>query len=255
MRIVVCFKVVPDDQEIQVRADGTLDLSSAPAKAGAYDLNAVEAAVQIVEQVGGEVILLSAGTPEYVGNSKMRKGVLARGADSLVTVADASLAEADSYATAQVLAAAIRKIGDVDLVLFGDGSADMYAQQVGLMTGYMLGIPTMASVGSVEVKDGALELSHVLEDRIEILQCETPAALCVTSDINTPRIAGMKDILAAGKKPVVEYAISDIEVQPDPKSEVVSMLAIAQRDRMKTVLDGDLAEAVAEVSAALRQAL
>ena len=113
MKIVVCFKVVHDEQEVKVEADRTLSFDKAPVQPSAYDLNALEAAVSLVEKEGGEVVLLTAGPSSLVENSKMRKGILARGAGSMIAVSDDALAGADSLYTAKVLAAAVEKIGDV----------------------------------------------------------------------------------------------------------------------------------------------
>ena len=128
MNIVVCCKVVPDDQDIQVAADGTLDYSKAKPIVSAYDLNAIEAAAQLAD--GGRVVAVTAG-PADIDDSKLKKNILARGVDELyMTADDAVRAALDAHAAAAALADLVAKAGEYDLILCGDGSADDYAQQV-----------------------------------------------------------------------------------------------------------------------------
>ena len=105
MNILVCYKIVPDEQDIVVKPDQTLSFDRAELKIGQYDLNAVEAGVQLVEAAGGAVTALTVGGAE-VDNSKMKKSILSRGPGSNLAVKDDSLAGADSATTAKALAAA-----------------------------------------------------------------------------------------------------------------------------------------------------
>ncbi len=80
-----------------------------------------------------------------------------------------------------------------------EGSADLYAQQVGVQLGELLGIPVINSVSKITVEDNKCIAERSLEDELEVLEISLPAVICVTTDINQPRIGGMKEILAAGK--------------------------------------------------------
>ena len=142
MNIITCYKIVPEEQDIVVEKDRSLSFNRAEWKIGQYDLNAVEAGVAIAEATGGKVMALSVGGKE-LDNSKLKKGILSRGPEELYLVIDESLGNADSYTTAQTLAAAIRKIGKVDLIICGEGSSDLYAQQVGAQLGQMLKAATI----------------------------------------------------------------------------------------------------------------
>ena len=131
MNIVVCYKIVPDEQDAVVQADRTLSFERAALKIGDYDLNAVEAGAQLASASGASLVSLTAGG-DPVEDSKLKKAILARGPHENVAVKDASLPEAGSAVTARVLAAAVKQLDDVSLVLCGEGSADRYAQQVGV---------------------------------------------------------------------------------------------------------------------------
>lgn len=245
MRIIACIKAAPDDADITVGADRTLDFSRAQIKIGSYDLNAVETARQLADEVGGEVIGVSVGGDE-LANTKLRKDVLSRGLDSLITVpGEPGL---DSFQTASALAAVIAELGQVDLVLLGAGSSDRYAQQVGNQLGALLGRPTLNQINAISVDGGQLRVERVLEDAEQVIGVELPAVLSVTSGINTPRIAGMKDILAAGKKPVSEMSAP----VPAASARVVSLQAPEQVDRRRQIVEGDAADVAQQLAQFLK---
>ena len=174
MRIVACYKIVPNDQEISVKGDRTLDTSKAQLAISRYDLEAVEAAVQF-KGAEDEVCALTVAA-EAVDNTKLRKAILSRGPQALYAVHDEKAEEADSLKTAQTLKAAIEKIGDVELVLCGEGSEDMYCQQVGPMLGALLGWTNVNAVSKIsrsEKRRGAIS-KFFFEDRVAPV---TPAEL------------------------------------------------------------------------------
>lgn len=223
MNVVACYKIVPDAQDIAVKADRTLDFDRAEHVIGEYDLVAIEEAAHIAEETGGKAVLLSAGGKELT-DSKLIKAALSRGTEELYCVVDDALVGASSFQTASVLAQALEKI-EFDLVICGEGSADLYAQQVGILLGSLLNVPVLNAVSKIEVKDNTLVVERTLESEVETLQVSLPAVISVTSDINLPRIPQLKDILAAGKKPVTTWSLSDIGELPTSNIEVVSTLA------------------------------
>ena len=248
MRIVACFKVSPEAQDIQARPDRTLVLDRAAWKIGAYDLFAIEAARQLADQTGGTVVGLSAGGPA-LANAKTAKDALSRGLDELVSVVADELPGAESYQTAAVLARAIAEIGGVDVVLLGAGSSDAYAQQVGNQLGAILGWPTLNAVNAITASGDALVVERLLETAVQVVEVGLPAVLSLTSGANTPRIAGMKDILAAGKKPVRALDLDDLAA---PTARLVSELAPEQVDRRHVVIEGAAADAAAELATYLK---
>lgn len=245
MRIVACIKAAPEDADIAVRPDRTLDLSRAQWKVGAYDLNAIEAARRLADDVGGEVIGLTVGG-DALSATKLRKDVLSRGLDSLVVVPGDP--GADSFQTASALAAALDGLGGADLVLLGAGSADRYAQQVGNQLGALLGRPTLNQVDAIAVTADGLRVERLLEDAVQVVDLPLPAVLSLTSGINSPRIPGMKDILAAGKKPVTEV----VAPMPAGSSRTASVLAPDQVERGRVLVEGDPAEAALKLAQFLK---
>jgi electron transfer flavoprotein beta subunit len=239
MRVISCCKAVPEEQDIVIAKDRQISLEKAEWKIGPYDLNAVEAGKQIVEAAGGQLSGLCAGG-KILDNSKLKKDILSRGLDDLYLVIDETLEQADTYQSARVLEAAIKKIGDFDLVLCGAGSSDLYAQQVGNQLGELLGLPTVNAVNRITPRGNKVIVERALENATETLEISLPAVLSVTSEINVPRIAGMKDIIAANKKPVIKFSLSEIEVTDNkPSSTVLSTLAPEQVERRMNILAGE----------------
>jgi len=209
MNIIVCYKLIPDSEDLVKNPDGSISLEQAEWVISDYDLLAVEAGLQLVEKHGGKLTALSVGT-DKLQNSKAKKDILSRGPDELYLVTDPTLGYGDTHQTAQVLTSAIQKIGEFDLVLFGEGSGDLYFQQVGLQVGELLGKPTLNAVSKVDVENDALTVERSLENVIDVLSVPMPAALSVTTDINVPRLPSMREILKAGKKPVTEWTLGDL---------------------------------------------
>lgn len=253
MKIIVCCKVVPEEQDISVKADRSLDISRAAAKISQYDLNAVECAVELAGK-DGEVIALTAGPKKWVEGSKIRKDILSRGPASLEVVMDDSLEGALPSKTADVLAGAAKKIG-FDLILFGEGSGDLYAQQVGVLVGEKLEVPTINAVSSVSIDGNKVIVERALEKETEVLEMSMPAALCVTSDINVPRIPTMKAILAAGKKAVNAADIASLGVEAKALSTLESVLAPQGAERLNKIMEGDSEDVVAAFAEQIKKCL
>ena len=252
MNIVAAFKVVPDDQDIQVSADGTLDYSKAKNTVSAYDLNAIEAAAQLAAaNEGSNVVAVTVGGAD-IDDSKLKKNVLARGVDELYMTADDACKGLDARATAVALAELVSKVGAFDVVLCGDGSADNYAQQVDVQLADALGLPVVTAVSAVSVEGAVATCDRMLETQLQTVQVDLPAVISVVPDIALPRIPGMKDILAAGKKPSSVNAASDVEAAV---VDVVETKAPQQAERKMEMLDASVDGDLEKFAAALKAAL
>lgn len=255
MNIVVCYKIVPDERDALVQADRTLSFDRAALKIGDYDLNAVEAGAVLAEQAGATLTCLTVGGEE-VEDSKLRKGVLARGPETNVVVNDASVAQAGSAKTAQVLSAAIKTLDDVALVLCGEGSADRYAQQVGVQLGETLGWPVVNAVTAIELDGQTARVQRTVENVVESLEVPLPAVLAVAADMNQPRIPSMKDILAAGKKPTTSVSLAEIGIDGAPEEiTTVSTLAPEQKERACTIFEGSDEDTINKFVSLIREQL
>ena len=256
MKILVCYKLVPEEQDISVKADGTLDTSKAGPKISQFDLNAVEAADELKKMTGDSTVYALSIGGKALENTKARKDIMSRGPDELITVIDEKFEKLLPHETARVLAAAAQKNG-YDVILCGDGSGDLYAQQVGLQLGELLGAATINGVSKlVSAADGKLTVERALDDEVEVLELSLPAVISVSADINMPRIPGMKAILDAGKKSATNYSAQDIGLGAIPGLvESVSVIAPKQKDRLKVIIEGDSDDAIAAFANHLRKAL
>ncbi|WP_025123901.1 MULTISPECIES: electron transfer flavoprotein [unclassified Serratia (in: enterobacteria)] len=256
MKIITCYKLIPEEQDITVNSDGSLNLSKADAKISQFDLNAVEAANALKQQYDDvHVVAMSVGG-EALANAKGRKDILSRGPDELVVVCDAGLEGLLPQQTASLLAAAAQKTG-FDLILCGDGSADLYAQQVGLLLGEALGIPAINGVSRIlGLRGDQLQVERTLEDEIETLSLTLPAVVAVSTDINAPQIPSMKAILGAAKKPVQAWQRSELQLEEcSPYTSLVSVQAPQQKARARIIIEGDGEEQIAEFAEYLRKVI
>lgn len=254
MKIITCYKSVPDEQDISVNhANGSLDFSRAENKISQYDLNAIEAAVQLKAQnADAQVVALSVGG-NALNNAKGRKDVLSRGPDELVVVIDDQFEHALPHQTATALAAAAQKQG-FDLILCGDGSADLYAQQVGLLMGEALHIPALNGIKKiVSLNPDSIVVERELEDETETLTVPLPAVLCVTTDINAPQIPSMKAILGAAKKPVQVWTASDAGISDVVTLSTQQIAAPKQKERLRVIIEGDGDDQIAAFAGHLRK--
>ena len=230
MKIVAAIKVVPDDEAIKVAADRSLDASKAKEKISTYDLNAIEAGAQLAAATGGNLVAMTASY-EGASSKKVQKDILARGPEELFAYADEKLATADSLATAKALQALLGQIGDYDLVLCGDGSADMFAGAVDAQLAALLDVPVVNKVTKITPEGDKLVVERTLDAVVEEIEVPLPAVISVSPEIAQPRITGMKDIMAAGKKPAhvdpidaVEGAVEVAEItapEPTPRKQEI----------------------------------
>ena len=252
MNIIVPIKVLADDQDIVVAADRSLDDSKAHRIVSTYDLNAIEAAVQLASAHEDSKVVCVSVADAKADDSKLKKGILARGVDELVMIADDACADLDAHATAAMLARLVDGLDAADLIVCGDGSADNYAQQVDVQLAAKLGLPVVTAATKITAKDGALEVERTLEDVVEDVEVPLPAVVSVAPDIALPRIPGMKDILAAGKKPM---NVAGADGAYESSIEVASCLAPKQADRKREILEASADGAIEQFAAALKAAL
>lgn len=256
MKIITCYKLVPEEQDITVTADGSLDTNKAAPKINPFDLCAVEAGVQLKGLIDGSSITAMSVGGKALENPKSRKDILSRGPDELTVVVDEKFEQLLPHQTARVLMAAAQKNG-FDLIICGDGSGDLYAQQVGLQLGELLGIANINAVSKiVAAESGKITVERSLDDEVEVLEISLPAVISVSADINEPTIPSMKTILAAAKKPVTSLSATDLELTEFPALvELVSVIAPKQKARQNIVIEGDDEQQLAEFAEHLRKAL
>ena len=254
MKIVVAYKWTSDPEEASVGADGTVDWSRARPGISTYDPVAIEVARTLATAIGAELIGVTVGA-KGVGTPLAAKAALSRGLDRVVIVEDDSLKGAGQAELARVIAGAIRHIGDVDLVITGDSSVDVAAKMVPTVLAGELGWPAVAEVTDVTGQPGALRVGRAVPGGAQVLEISGPAVLATSADATTPHVPGMKDLLAAGKKPAEHVDLASLDV---PASGAVMTITgrsrPARKERKGQLLDtSDPAAAAAELVKALRE--
>jgi electron transfer flavoprotein beta subunit len=241
VHIVVCVKTNPDLQMVRIKNREAVT-EAVPYRIGDLEKNALEAAVVLRDAVGGKVTALCLAE----GNRKAAEDIklaLAMGADEAVVIDDPALAAPDQAAVAAALAAAVKKIGACDLLLFGEGSSDNYTGQVAPRVAELLGLPQIGYARKVEAaEDGAVRCERSMDDMIETLETSLPAVVTVVSEINEPRIPGLMQIMKAKNKPLQVWALADLGLEaPAPVRAIVSNLA-EEQDRKNILFEGTAAE-------------
>ncbi|MFW6150026.1 MAG: electron transfer flavoprotein subunit beta/FixA family protein [Chloroflexota bacterium] len=213
-QIVVPIKQVPDMERVRFDQEkGTVDRSSAPGEINPFDLNAIEAAVQIKEKIGGSITAVSMGPPQ--AESSLRDA-LSRGVDRAVLLVDRAFAGADTWATSYTLAVAIKRLGQYDLIICGEKTVDGDTGQVGPSIAEWLGIPHVAYVSQIrEVRDKLKVLSDMERERY-VMELGFPVLITVTKDLNVPRLASFSDKMKARKAQIEQWGADELSADADP---------------------------------------
>lgn len=208
MKIVACVKRVPTtDAQPAIAADGhSVDESGLQYMLSFYDEIAVEQAIQVKEQHGGEVTVLTIGPSEA---SKELRECLAKGADGGVVLTDGEWSNRDCLATAKVLAKKIGELG-ADLVLAGRVATDRDNAAVGPMLATLLGWPCVTDVVELAIDGERGSAKREGDGGVEHFSFSLPAVVTCQKGLAEPRYAGLKGIMAAKKKPITEEAFDAV---------------------------------------------
>ena len=212
MKIIVCVKQVPDTSgKVAVNPDGTLNRASMATITNPDDLNAVEAALQLKEQTGAEVIVISMGPPPAEG---MLREIQARGVDRAVLVSGREFGGSDTYATSQILAAAINKLGveKDDVILCGRQAIDGDTAQVGPQIAEKLGLPQVSYAAEITKDGDTITVKRMLEDGYMTIKVKTPCLITCIKELNTPRYMSVGGVFDCYSMP---YEVYDYETLKD----------------------------------------
>ena len=187
MKAIVCVKQVPDTSGVvAVKEDGTMDRAAMATITNHDDLAAVEAALDLKDQTGCEVIVVSMGPPPAEG---MLRELLAMGADRAVLISAREFGGSDTYATSQIIAAAVNKIGvdKEDVVFCGRQAIDGDTAQVGPQIAEKLDLPQITYAADIKKDGDKLTVKRLLEDGHMMLSVQTPCLITTVKELNEPR--------------------------------------------------------------------
>ena len=251
MKIIVTVKQVPDTSgKIAVNPDGTLNRASMKTIINPDDLNAIEAALRLKEEKGYKVVAFTMG-PMTAEN--MLRELMSMGVDEGVLVSGREFGGSDTYATSQILAAAIDNYGleKEDIIISGRQAIDGDTAQVGPQIAEKLHIPQVSYVGGIKIIGNELTVKRMLEDGYMTIKVKTPCLLTCIKELNEPRFMNVKDILCAYSKPltIINYEmlkdhplmdISTIGLNGSP-TNILTSFTPKQKEK-GIMLDGDVKE-------------
>ena len=243
--VIVCAKAVPDpERACDIRIDPVtkaLTRCDVPLVLNPLDGHALEAALQLKEQLGAHITVLSMGPPPA---GEAVKECLALGADRGILLSDRAFASADAYATAYTLAKGIERIGPVDVVFCGAASSDGSTEWVGPELATFLGLPVVTRVREVvHSGEDRWRVKASLENGYRLVQVELPALFTVTRELNTPRTLSFSGIIRARKKEIAQWGIGELGVPEESvglsgSPTVVSYIATTDSGREVEMIDG-----------------
>lgn len=214
MKIIVCVKQVPDTSgKVAVNPDGTLNRASMQTVTNPDDKNAVEAALKLKDATGCTVTVLSMGPPTA---EEMLRELMAMGADNAVLVSAREFGGSDTYATSQILSAAIRRIGldDDDIVLCGRQAIDGDTAQVGPQIAEKLELPQITYVAKLEKNGDTITCRRMLEDGYLTVRVKTPCLLTCIKELGEPRYMSVGGIMDTYSKELLVYDYDALKDDP-----------------------------------------
>ncbi len=218
LNIVVCVKQVIDPEtpssafKIDADAKKVVPPAGIPPVVNGFDEHAVEAALRIKDAGEANVTIISAGHNFVLD---VMKKPLSMGADGMIMVDDAAAAELDAFATVRVLSEAIKKAGDVDLVLCGRQASDWDNAHVPMGVAEALGLPCITLAQKIDLQNGTVNVHRSLADGYEVVEAATPALVTVSNELGEARYPTLRGIMAASRKSPEVWSIEDLGLSPE----------------------------------------
>ena len=207
MKIVVCIKQVPDTKGgVKFNPDGTLDRAAMLTIMNPDDKAGLEAALRLKDQYGAEVTVITMGLPKA---EDVLREALAMGADKAILVTDRVLGGADTWATSQTLAGAIRNL-EYDLIITGRQAIDGDTAQVGPQISEHLNIPVISYAQDIKVEDNYVIVQRQYDDRYHVLKAQMPCLVTALGEMNEPRYMTPGGIFDACEAEITVWGRADL---------------------------------------------
>jgi len=244
LNIVVCVKQVPDSAAKVVAEGGKVIWGDAPLVLNPWDEFAVEAALMLQEATDAEVTVISVGGESA---KEALKTALAMGCGQAILISDPALEGADSRAVAQVLAAAIQKIGNVDVAFFGKQAIDGDMGVTGAQTGRFLGWPVLSLASTIKLEGDKLVIERSIEEGRQIVESSLPAVVSVSKDIGEPRYPSFMGIRKASRANIPVWTLADLGINaPTPLVRWPDVVNPPAREVKTEIITGDSPQQIAE---------
>jgi electron transfer flavoprotein beta subunit len=214
VKIIVPIKQVPETSAVKVdETTGTVIREGVEAIVNPLDLYAIETAIQLREEHGGELTAISMGPPKA---ESALKEAISMGIDSGILISDKAFAGSDTWSTSYILSEAIKKTGDFDLIICGERATDGDTGQVGPGIASFLDLPVISYCSRIiGFEKNICQLHRMVETGYEVLQTELPAVLTVVKEIAIPRLPTLRGKQKAKKTDLTIWSIDDLDVNKD----------------------------------------
>lgn len=210
MRIIVPIKQVPETKSVKMdEATGTVIREGVASIVNPLDLYAIEAAIRLRTEHSGEVVAISMGPPKAI---TALKEAIAMGVDSAVLLSDSTFAGSDTWATSYILAKAIDRIGQFDMIICGERATDGDTGQVGPGIAAFLDLPVVSYVSRIgQIAEGKCTLDRLVEEGYEVLSAELPLVLTVVKEVSQPRLPTLRGKLRAKQLDIPIWTKDDLD--------------------------------------------
>ena len=258
MKFLVFVKQIPDPDipPMQFRVDPQTNTVAPPSGSSpavsTYDELAVEAALRLRDDLGGDITVIS-----LCNDPRMNvvKKPLAMGANDLVLLQDPAFEGGDAYTTARVLAAAANKVGDYDIILSGRQAGDWDNGQVGTYIAEFLDIPCIINIGRLEVKDGKIRGDRTISDGREIIEASLPVLVTAGDEVGVARYPKLRDIMAAGRSQPQIWNAQDLGLDPSTVGDAGALTKVRRLYVEEKVGECEIIEADTPAEAGVKLAL
>ncbi|WP_062199069.1 electron transfer flavoprotein subunit beta/FixA family protein [Massilibacterium senegalense] len=246
MNIFVLLKRTFDTEEKIVINQGQIQEDGAEFIINPYDEYAVEEAIQLRDEHGGEVTVVTIGTEEA---EKELRTALAMGADKAVLInVEDDLDDIDQYTTSKIIAKYLED-QEYDLIIGGNVAIDGGSGQVGPRVAELLNIPQVTTITNIEVDGDTATIERDVEGDKEVVEVSFPVLVTAQQGLNEPRYPSLPGIMKAKKKPLEELELDDLDLDEDDveaKTETVEIFLPKQKEAGK-VLEGEISDQVKEL--------
>ncbi len=253
MHVVVCIKQVPDTTDVKIDPQtNTLIREGVESIINPFDTYAIEEAIRLKEKYGAKTTVITMGPPQ--AQEALREAI-SMGIDEAIHLSDRAFAGSDTLATSLVLAKAIEKMGDVDLVICGKQASDGDTAQVGPGIATHLGFPQatyVRRIDEINLTDRFMNVERLLEDGYEILEVKLPCVITVVKEINEPRMPSLRGKMRARKYEIPVWTHKDLGLDEEKvglkgsPTQVVKIFTPPPRGK-GTVVEGEPEEVAAKL--------
>ncbi|MDD3627916.1 MAG: electron transfer flavoprotein subunit beta/FixA family protein [bacterium] len=214
MRIIAIIKQVPDTTNVRINPEtNTLMREGVESIINPFDMYAIEEALRLKERLGGEpeTVVISMGPPQV---ETALRDAIAMGIDKAILLSDRKFAGSDTLATSYTLSAAIKKLGDYQLILAGKQAIDGDTAQVGPGVATWLGIPCSTYIRKIEeITKDEIIIERLMETGYDRISLKLPAVLTVVKELNEPRLPSLRGKMRAKKEEIIKWGFSDLGVE------------------------------------------